>query len=375
MRPASRTGQTQDAGPWVYEGEAALRSQQEYTSEMRKPLVHAAIALTGTWMTGCTIMARAPLTAVPPAPVHEIVTGDMVVTVMDPNHPDRCYQGVRFASVGAILDVRVRGHRFFNSPADLTRPLDGDMPGIAPEFDLLAPDGPPGFAEAAPGDGFLKIGVGVLERPDDQRYMFYRHYKLLQPAATELVREAPNRLSWTQQTAGVHGYAYRLEATVEADGQDLIMRYCLTNTGAKTLTTWPYHHNFLTLGADSTAQVVIRFPESWDWQPAYADTDPRAAYASLQAGTVTLAETVADPIQIHLIPPDTEPGPNRVRVEQPRTEQAVTIDVDTPPGDRTTLFATATVVCPEQFIQLVIPPGQQARWQHHYRFEAPVGNP
>ncbi len=322
-------------------------------------------------MTGCAVMARSPLDVDPPVPLHEIATGEMVVTVMDPNHPDRCYQGVRFTAVGAILDVRVRGHRFFNSPANVAQPLDGDMPGIAPEFDLVSPDGPPGFAEARPGDGFLKIGVGILERPDDQRYMFYRPYKLLQRAETRLVREAPNRVSWIQQTAGVQGYAYRLEATAEAGGDDLIMRYRLTNTGDKTLETSPYHHNFLTLGSDRTAQAVIRFPESWDRQPTFAETDPRAAYVSLQAGMATLAETVAHPIQIHLIPPADEPGANRIRVEQPRTEQAVTINVDAPPGDRTTLFATDTVICPEQFIRLSIPPGQQARWLHHYRFEAP----
>jgi hypothetical protein len=35
------------------------------------------------------------------------------------------------------------------------------------------------YAEAKPGETFVKIGVGVLKRPDEARYAFRNPYELL----------------------------------------------------------------------------------------------------------------------------------------------------------------------------------------------------
>jgi len=69
------------------------------------------------------------------------------------------------------------------------------------------------------------------------------------------------------QSAQSNGYAYELTATVSAKGDTMSIRYQLQNTGSKTIETWPYRHNFTTLGGDSTAGIVVAFPEAWQFSP------------------------------------------------------------------------------------------------------------
>ena len=53
------------------------------------------------------------------------------------------------------------------------------MTGPADEF------APLGWDEAKPGGSFIKIGVGVLRRPDEGKYDNYKLYEIIDPGETD----------------------------------------------------------------------------------------------------------------------------------------------------------------------------------------------
>ena len=93
-----------------------------------------------------------------------------------PDPENGFYRGTRFDWSGVIGSVRYKGHDYFgywkktHDPffhEDLSGPVEGYIdPGL-------------GYDEAEPGGEYVRIGVGVIEKPDEEQYSFRNFYKLL----------------------------------------------------------------------------------------------------------------------------------------------------------------------------------------------------
>src|SRR5689334_22915794 len=80
-----------------------------------------------------------------------------------PDATNGYYRGTRFDWSGLISRVDWDGHKFFCDFKREHDPLNhDDICGTAEEFGIEAA---PSYAEAKPGEPFIKIGIGVLERP------------------------------------------------------------------------------------------------------------------------------------------------------------------------------------------------------------------
>ena len=90
------------------------------------------------------------------------------------------YRGTRFDWSGLVSRVDYAGHTFFSEFKQEHDPRNhDDTCGTSEEFGI---ESPPSFAEAKPGEPFIKIGIGVLERPDAAEYSFWkRSTKFLTP--------------------------------------------------------------------------------------------------------------------------------------------------------------------------------------------------
>ncbi|PTY03439.1 hypothetical protein DB346_06030 [Verrucomicrobia bacterium LW23] len=297
---------------------------------------------------------------------------------MDPTHGERYYKGARFSPVAAVMQATCRDRTFLYCP----RPYNAadDHAGLFAEFDLCIPgcaasDFPPGYTEAAVGEGFLKIGVGVL-RKAKRPYSLFQKCEVIQAATTDAVWTSDS-VSFTQTCDGVNGYAYRLVATVRLSPDTVTVDWVLANTGGKAFRTRQYTHNSLRLdNSDTSPHYVLRFP--YNIQPQGLGPQQR------HKGNAIYFHSPIPQWVNAVVPSDearAEQGPLVLTLshdESRLSAECRTLALDaTQPGAikarclHTAIHAREAFVAPEQFVEISLAPGQQAAWRRTYTFSAP----
>ncbi len=291
-----------------------------------------------------------------------LTNGTMVVEVMEPNHPERYNRGTRFTPVAAVLSARLDGREFLFNPVE-HNPIE-DHAGLASEFDLCIPDGPvehlpSGYNEAQVGEGFTKIGIGVL-RKQTRQYSLFQNCDVLSRADTAVSWDS-DRALFRQKCGGVNGYAYELEAQLTVGTNSIAVKWTLRNTGLKPLTTRNYVHNF------------FRF-EDQDVGPNYVLSFPYDFTA-----TGLLKEQAQDGRNIHfnaripqwinaVIPyPADFDGPNSCELKSTLSGMRV-VCITSLPGLRTDIHARLFYLAPEQFITLSLALSESREWTRTYLF-------
>ncbi|MDR2673612.1 MAG: hypothetical protein LBC18_01770 [Opitutaceae bacterium] len=301
-----------------------------------------------------TAAAQPP--APPPLPgTRTLARGGLVVEVMDPAAPGRYHTGARFSPVANVLRARLGGREFLFAPAEHD-PLR-DNGGLAMEFDLQTPGGPPGFAEAAIGGCYLKIGVGTL-RKRAENYEFHTPQELVEPARTA-VEWGDGRAVFRQVCAPVNGYACALTAEVLVGGARVEVRCVLENTGGKPFGTEHYAHNyFLFDGAPVGPGCRLKFPFEFE-------AGGLGGGAARDGREIIFTAVPAAAVNLRIAPP--AGAPNRVAVSHALTGQRVLCRVSRP-ASRVAVHATARYLCPEQFVRITLAPGEKAEWTRSYDF-------
>ena len=174
------------------------------------------------------------------------------VKVYLPDAEKGFYRGTRFDHAGVFGEVEFAGHKIFGPWKDTHDPTNhDDIIGPAEEFGI---EKPLGYDDAKPGETFLKIGVGELEKPKEEKYSFAKKYKIVKPAGWK--RSGPKNsvkdegwIGWeVEQKANGYGYAYFKAVGVE--GNELKILHSISNTGTKPITTEFYNHNFFNVDRD-----------------------------------------------------------------------------------------------------------------------------
>ena len=296
-----------------------------------------------------------------PQPLHKgsriLRSEDLVVEVMDPNDPDRYNRGVRFTPVAAVLRVSMDGDEFLFSSVE-HNPIT-DHAGLAAEFDLTTQGGPPGYAEAKAGEGFVKVGVGVLKKTGGP-YGFWNKYELIEPAKTT-VKWTATAADFHQTCEGPNGYAYELSAKVKVDGKTVAVEWTLANTGTKPFETHQYAHNFFRFNDRPVGpDYVLSFP--YDFKAEGLGKEQK------QVGReILFAAEIPQAVNITVPYPEGYEGTNELTVKHTKTGQTLHC-VTSAPGIRTAVHASKKYLCPEQFISLKLGPGEKTTWTSAYTF-------
>lgn len=322
---------------------------------------------------------QTPAQAPSPHPVAVISNGQIRATVYLPDAERGFYRSTRFDWSAMIASLEVGGHRFYgpwfttSEPgirdfiyrnADIVAGSQSSALGPAEEFPL-----PQGFAAAAAGGTFIKIGVGVLRKPDEAGYSAFAAYDVVDVGRWS-VQAAPDAVSFVQElddAASGYGYVYRKTVRLVAGQPDLVIEHRLRNTGRLLLETTQYNHNFLTLDGASTGpafRVTLPFRIETSRPP-----DP--SLAAINGNTITYARTLVDRERVSFPIEGFGSGASDydVRIENTETGAAVRIRSDRP-MTRAMLWSIRSVISFEPFVDVTTRPGEATDWTYTYTYSS-----
>jgi len=293
----------------------------------------------------------------PEYPQAEIANGQIRARLYLPDPQAGYYRATRFDWSGVIASAEWNGHSYFGKwYARAHDPKINDaITGPVEEF------GSVGYDEAAPGELFVRIGVGAIRRPDEPAYRQFSTYEVADHGKWTTNRR-PDRIEFVHELGDANGYAYVYRKTVRLDGHTLLLEHTLENTGRKVISTDVYNHDFFMLDNQPTGpDVVVRFP----FEPKLVT--PLNGVADVRGREFVYFQELQRSVQSEL----TGFGPTArdydFRVENRKTHAGVRQRGDRPMS-KINLWSPRTTVCPEAFIDLRVEPGHRESWRISYEF-------
>jgi hypothetical protein len=303
--------------------------------------------------------------------------GPLKVLVYLPDATQGFFRGTRFDWAGVIGRLEYANHvyydRWFSRMDPNMRDWDVTPEVIAgPNTAITGPveefQKPLGFETAPSGGAFVKIGVGVLEKPSDgAAYSAFRLYEIKDPGVRTLDVKA-NAVTFTHEVSepvAGYGYSYIKTIRLTAGQPELKLEHHLKNTGRERIDTTVYNHNFLALdGLTTGAGFVVKTPYE-----IVSARPPNEGLAEIRGRSVVyladLAErqTVATPLGGF--------GPTAAdydfRVEHTKAGAGVRITGDRPLANAS-LWSMRRTVAVEPFIAIGLEPGQEFNWTITYTY-------
>src|SRR5271156_4900368 len=210
-----------------------------------------------------TLLTSLPALAASVPPQAEIANSQMKVKLYLPDPADGFYRGTRFDWSGVVGDLQYAGHSYYGPWFTQTDPTVSDFVYRGDEIvagPCSAITGPveeftvQGYDEAKPGGTFLKIGVGMLRKPDDAHYTGYRLYEIVDGGKWS-VKKSKDAIEFTQElhdSSSGYGYVYHKKISLVAGKPQMLIEHSFKNVGTHAIHTSVYDHNFLVLDKQPT---------------------------------------------------------------------------------------------------------------------------
>ncbi|MNB71132.1 hypothetical protein D3C75_176910 [compost metagenome] len=270
--------------------------------------------------------------------------------------------GSRFDRTGWIACVRLKGRRRheFGVPESFAPGRGTGGSGLCAEFGI---SGPNGYDDAGVGEGFPKIGVGLLTRQGVRDYSFFEDYPVV---PYQVVTETGiDRIKFTVLPADCRGYAFRLTKSITLRDARIHIEYMLENTGSRTLESDEYVHNFLAVNRQPAGPgYVLRFPVPVVFSEVESDYTTELLSA---AGNEVLWNAVPEREFYARLPGWPASMPWNWELIHLPSGAGVRESGDFAVA-ACALWGKRHVISPEIFISLHIPPGQTGRWSRTYEF-------
>jgi hypothetical protein len=288
------------------------------------------------------------------------------------------YRGTRFDWSGMIVSLNYKGHNYFAPFYDKFEPALPDIEvrdkvaagansaASGPVEEFISPgETALGYSDAKPGEGFCKIGVGVLQKPQEPNYSSFQNYKILNPG-TWTIRKGGDWIEFVQKLncGSRYSYEYRKTIRLVKNKPEMTLEHSITNTGRKTIETIVYDHNFLVMDRQTTGpDFVVTFPFA---PKATATLD---GFAELRGNQLVFVKTLKNDDVLYT-PLEGFGGSARdykISVENRKTGAGVIITGDQP-LTKVVFWSIRTVLAPEAFLSMKIEPGKTHKWTYRYQF-------
>jgi hypothetical protein len=327
------------------------------------------------WVLGLLLMSVAWGVA-DPAPEAQITNATVRVRLYLPDLRAGFYRGTRFDWSGVIGGLEYAGHEYYplwfqnTDPAVHDFTYRGDQIVAGPCTAITGPAEefvkPLGYDTAAVGGTFIKIGVGVLRKPDTNRYDPYRLYEIAGGEWT--VNRRADAVEFRQEMADpASGYRYDYRKTVALDKSRprMILDHRLRNTGTQPIHTSVYNHNFLYLDAQPPGpDFSITVPFALQSTRA-----PATPLAEIRNNEIIFPKPLAgqESVYLGLTGFNNAPKDYDIRVENRKIGAAVRIMGDRPLA-RLALWAIRAPLSIEPFVDIDLEPGAEFTWRITYDF-------
>jgi hypothetical protein len=297
-------------------------------------------------------------------PQAEISNGVVRAKLYLPDAGNGFYRGTRFDWSGQVASLEYQGHNYWGQWFPRIDPKQHDNI-MGPVEEFLTDDAGLGYAEAKTGENFVKIGVGAIRKPEEQRFHQYNTYEIADHGKWT-VRKSADRVEFTQELPDTLGYAYVYRKTLRlTKGKpELVLEHSLKNTGKKTIESTVYEHNFYMLDGQPTGpDVVVKFPFE-----VHAEADLRGFAETRGKEVVFLKELQArQSVQSLLEGFGDSPKDYDIRMENRKSGAGVRQTSDRP-IERINFWSIRTTACPEAYIHVKAEPGKTFTWRIAYEF-------
>ncbi len=297
-------------------------------------------------------------------PSAEISNGLIQAKLYLPDPQKGYYRATRFDWSGIIYSLRYSGHEYFGQWVAKPDPLlHESITGPAESFDNNS--GGPGYAEARPGGSFIRIGVGVVEKPQETAFSPFRTYQV-RDSGVWRVRRGKDWIEFSQTLRDKTGYAYVYTKRVSlSHGKpELVISHSLKNTGSKIIETSQFNHNFIMIDhLPSGPGIVVRFPFE-----LRVVRDFRG-FLEARGRELVFLKTFEGQQSAQSLLEGFGPGADdyRFAIENQNAGAGVRVAGDRPVV-RLNFWTRRETVCPEPYVQIKIVPGKTEKWQLRYEF-------
>ncbi|MEJ7609505.1 MAG: hypothetical protein WKF37_25345 [Bryobacteraceae bacterium] len=282
-----------------------------------------------------------------------------------PDSENGYYRGTRFDWSGVLFSLRANGHEYFGQWFDNYDPkLHDAIQGPVEEF--LSNGAGLGYDEAKAGGTFIRIGVGVVRKPEEPAYLRFNSYEIIDSGRWK-VNRGRDSIEFIHELRDTTGYGYRYSKKIRllGDSAKMVIEHTLRNTGRKPILTQQYNHNFFVMdgqptGPDSSVTFAFPLRAQVPFKPGIAEVQGnKIAYTKeLQKGESTYGEFES-------------PGPSAssydIRVENRKAGSGVRITSDRPIA-KVIYWSIRTTLCPEVYIDIDVLPGAHFSWKYNYEF-------
>jgi hypothetical protein len=290
------------------------------------------------------------------SPEIKISNGLISARLCLPDKDNGYYRGSRFDWSGVIAELDWNGHNYFGQWFEKYNPTNHDaILGPVEAFD------PIGFEKAKPGERFIKIGVGVLVKPDEPSYDFLKSYIVSDYGKWHVQTKSGEVRFLHTLKNGNYGYVYSKTVKLSKNASQLVLSHSLKNTGKERIETKVYNHNFFVIDNQPTGPgflvtFPLRLPDDGSNEFVKVNGDQLEFVKELGRKNFALRNLTSGKVANY-----------EFRIENRNTGAGVKITCDRPVS-KLDFWAASKTICPEPYIDIRLDPGQEFSWKIIYNF-------
>jgi len=291
-----------------------------------------------------------------------------------PDAKNGYYRGTRFDWSGVVYSLQYNGHDYYGPWFNKTDPKVHDFVYEGPDIiagPCSAVTGPVdefkplGWDEAKAGGNFIKIGIGALRKPSENKYDNYRLYEVV-GGGKWTVKNDRDSIEFIQvlaDSSSGYGYLYRKTVRLTKDKPEMVLEHSLKNTGRRAIRTSVYNHNFLVLDREAPGPgFVITVPFR-----IQTPRPPDKNLAEIRGNQIVYLKKLAnrDVVTAPIQGFDDSPKSNEFRIENGKAGMRMSADR---PLSSENLWSIRTVIAVEPFVSIAIEPGSEFTWKSTYTY-------
>ena len=276
------------------------------------------------------------------------------------SEPGVDYRGTRFDWSGVFHRIVKDGYVFVDRWSDIDDiSVHDHVRGPSEEFVTVD------FNGVEPGDTFVKPGVGLLLRPDDKPYDWFRLYPIADEGQRD-VNMSDSEVVFRHILKGI--YSYEKKITLPS-GDSMKISHRLTWEAPAPLEGYSYNHNFLTFGGVPVGQGrKIDFPctPTGNWRSEYDNVALKGHGIRFSAPVVPPSVYMGD---LHSSDGDT-PYSFRISEDNSSNGKPHSVSVQgSRPLHHIVFWANPRVACVEPYMPIKLDRGENFEWDILYTFE------